>query len=144
MAPFCVFCLVILLKVLHNIDIRILTVTLKTFQLNTQALSLPESKLIGLSNIFLCSTECARVCEVECDQIGRFFAFLGKHSKPVATTILPKLPTMLGNFCISIKIIHFWATFIDIWRFYTGHTGEDERLHHQQQQSGLPMGTPKR
>ena len=56
-----------------------------------------------------------------CDQIGRFFALW-------ATIILPKLPTLLGNFCKCVKIIHFsceivfWATFIDIWRFSSGHT----------------------
>ena len=61
-----------------------------------------------------------------------------------------KLDTLLGNFGKGGKIFHFsteiiyWATFIDIWRLFTGHIGEDERLHHQQQQSGLPMGTPKR
>ena len=35
------------------------------------------------------------------------FCFLGKHSKPVATIILPKLFTVLGDFCKGAKIIHF-------------------------------------
>ena len=35
------------------------------------------------------------------------FGTLGNHSKPVATIILPKLPTLLGNFCKGVKIIHF-------------------------------------
>ena len=35
------------------------------------------------------------------------FCTLGSHSKPVATIILPKLPTLLGNFCKGVKIIHF-------------------------------------
>ena len=26
--------------------------------------------------------------------------------------------TFLGKFCKSVKIYHFWATFIDIWRFF--------------------------
>ena len=34
---------------------------------------------------------------------------------------------ILGNFCKSVKIFiflvkSFWATFIDIWRFFSGHT----------------------
>ena len=48
----------------------------------------------------------------QCDQIGRFFAFLDKHSKPAATVILPKLPTLLGNFCKVVKIIHFSSEII--------------------------------
>ena len=35
------------------------------------------------------------------------FCFLGKHSKPVAPIILPKLLTLLGNFCKSVEIYHF-------------------------------------
>ena len=52
---------------------------------------------------------------------------LGNFSKPVDIIILPKLPTFLGNFCIGVKIFHFsieiifGATFIDIWRLFTGH-----------------------
>ena len=45
----------------------------------------------------------------------------------MATIILPKLPTLFGNFCKGVKIIHFWATFIDIWRFLSGHT---DRVRH--------------
>ena len=47
--------------------------------------------------------------------------FLGMRSKPVATIILPKLPTILGNFSKGVKIIHFWSEissgqlFIAIW-----------------------------
>ena len=53
---------------------------------------------------------------------------LGNFSKLVATMILPKSPTLLGNFCRGVKISsffqwnHFWATFIDIWQLFTGHT----------------------
>ena len=35
------------------------------------------------------------------------FCTLGKHSKLAATIILPKSPTLLGNFCKGVKIIHF-------------------------------------
>ena len=49
------------------------------------------------------------------------YCSLGDFSKPVATIILPKLPTLLRNFCKGVKITHFqwnnfWATFIGIWR----------------------------
>ena len=40
------------------------------------------------------------------------FCTLGNHSKPVATNILPKLPTLLGNFCKCVKIIRFSITII--------------------------------
>ena len=39
---------------------------------------------------------------------------LGNLIKPLATINLPKSPTFLGNWN------HFWVTFIDIWRFYSG------------------------
>ena len=35
------------------------------------------------------------------------FCFLGKHSRPVPPIILPKLLTLLGNFCKSVEIYHF-------------------------------------
>ena len=38
---------------------------------------------------------------------GQPFKASGNHSKPVATIILPKLHTLLGNFCKGVKIIHF-------------------------------------
>ena len=54
----------------------------------------------------------------QCDQICQFFWTLGNFLKPLATINLPKSPTFLGNFCKSVKIYHFWATFIDIWQFF--------------------------
>ena len=39
-------------------------------------------------------------------KLGDFLHF-GNYSKPLATIILPKLPTLLGNFCKGAKIIHF-------------------------------------
>ena len=53
---------------------------------------------------------------------------LGKFLKLLATINLPESTTFLGNFCKGVKISHysceviFWATFIDIWRFFSGHT----------------------
>ena len=52
----------------------------------------------------------------------------GNFSKPLVTINLPKSLTLLGNFCKDAKIFnffewnHFWATFVDIWLFFTGHT----------------------
>ena len=40
------------------------------------------------------------------------FCTLDNHSKPEATIILPKLPTLLGNFCKGVKIIHFYIEII--------------------------------
>ena len=37
---------------------------------------------------------------------------LGNHSKPVATIIFPKSPTLLGNFYKDVKIIHFSSEII--------------------------------
>ena len=59
---------------------------------------------------------------------------LGNFSKPFATINLPKSPTFLGNFCKAANIIHFfywnhiWASFIDIWRFLSGHTATYRHL----------------
>ena len=53
---------------------------------------------------------------------------LGNFYKPLATIILPKSATFLANFCKGVKIYHFWATFIDNWRFFSGHT--DHHHHH--------------
>ena len=36
----------------------------------------------------------------------------GNHLKPVATIILPKSPTLLGNFCKGAKIINFSSEII--------------------------------
>ena len=53
---------------------------------------------------------------------------MGNFSKLLATTYLPKSLTFSGNFCKGVKILNFtseiifWATFIEIWRFFTGHT----------------------
>ena len=48
------------------------------------------------------------------------FCFLGKHLKPAASIILPKLSTLLGNFCKGVKIIHFSSEIIFgqlLWTF---------------------------
>ena len=51
------------------------------------------------------------------------FCYFGKHSKLVSTIILPKLPALLGNFCKSVKIIHFlvksfWGNFYQHLAFF--------------------------
>ena len=53
---------------------------------------------------------------------------LGNFLKDLATINLPKSPTFLGNFCKGVKIYHFYATFIDIWQFFSGHTGCDSNF----------------
>ena len=50
------------------------------------------------------------------------YCTLGNFLKDLATIILPNFSTFLDNFCKGVKIIHFWATFIDIWRHFIGHT----------------------
>ena len=40
------------------------------------------------------------------------FCTLGNHYKQVATIILAKSPTLLGNFCKGAKIIHFSSEII--------------------------------
>ena len=66
------------------------------------------------------------------------YCTLGNFSKPVATIILPKLPTFLGNFCNGVKIFHFSSGIIFVQLlltfgdFYTGHTachGHYQRDH---------------
>ena len=42
----------------------------------------------------------------QCDQIGRFIGLWSNFSKPLATVILPKSPTFLGNFCKGVKNYH--------------------------------------
>ena len=47
----------------------------------------------------------------------------------MAIITLPKSPTFLGSFYKGVKIcnfsskIIFWASFVDIWQLFTGHTG---------------------
>ena len=56
------------------------------------------------------------------------YCTLGNFSKPVATIIMPKSPTFLVNFDREFIFVplfkwnHFCATFIEIWRLFTGHT----------------------
>ena len=56
------------------------------------------------------------------------YCTLGNFSKPVATIILSKWPTFLGNFWKGVKIFHFSSEIIlgnfhwCIWRLFTGHT----------------------
>ena len=54
---------------------------------------------------------------------------LGYFLEPLATINLLKSPTFLGNFYKVVKIYEFWATFIDIWQFFSGHT--ESGAHHR-------------
>ena len=51
---------------------------------------------------------------------------MGNFLKPLETIYLPKPSTFLDNLCKGFKIHHFRATFIDIWQFFSGHTGENQ------------------
>ena len=59
------------------------------------------------------------------------YCTLGNFLKPVAT-IITQIAHILGNFGEGGVIFHFsaeiiyWATFIDIWQLFNGHTGCDE------------------
>ena len=59
---------------------------------------------------------------------------LGNFLKFLASINLPKSSTLLGNFWTGVKIRHFssgnhfWATFIDIWRFFSVHTDYKQNL----------------
>ena len=62
------------------------------------------------------------------DQIGRFIG-LWATFQTCGNNTLPKSPTFLGSFCNGVKIcnfsskIIFWASFVDIWQLFIGHTG---------------------
>ena len=53
------------------------------------------------------------------------YCTLGNFSKPVATAILPKLPTFFVKLSKSYIFIvkSFWAAFIEFGRLFTGHAG---------------------
>ena len=59
------------------------------------------------------------------------YFILCNFSKPVATIILPKSPTFLGNFCQGLKIFNFSSEIIfgqllkTIGRLFTGHTSHN-------------------
>ena len=49
---------------------------------------------------------------LSCRPDWAIFCPLGNFSKPVAAIILPKLSTLLGNFCIGVKISYFSSELI--------------------------------
>ena len=65
------------------------------------------------------------------DQIGRFITLWATFQRSWQQLFYPKCQHILGNFCKFVKIFHFTskilfgATFIDIWRFFTGHTARN-------------------
>ena len=60
-------------------------------------------------------------------QIGQFLHF-GQLFKASGHNYLPQMPTLLGNFCKGVKIIHFSFEIIfgqllqTFGNFFTGHT----------------------
>ena len=62
----------------------------------------------------------------QCDQIGQFFALWATIQSRWQNLFYPNQPTLLGNFCKGVKVIHFlmksfWVTFIKNWRILSGH-----------------------
>ena len=62
-----------------------------------------------------------------CDQIGRFIGLWATFERFWQPLICPNLTHSLAIFVKVLKSIIFlvkifWATFIDIWRFFSGHT----------------------
>ena len=62
------------------------------------------------------------------------YCTLGSFSKPVVIIIFPTSPIFKGNFIKGVKIFlfvveSFWATFIDIWWLFTGHTAAYWKCH---------------
>ena len=47
----------------------------------------------------------------------------GQLYKAFGNNKFAQISHILRNFCKGVKMYHFWATFIDIWRFLSGHTG---------------------
>ena len=60
-------------------------------------------------------------------RLGNYLT-LGNFLKPLATINLSKSATFLGNFCTVVKIYQIQTTFIDIRRFFSGHTDYAPRL----------------
>ena len=65
---------------------------------------------------------------VQCDQIGRFIklwaAFQSLRPQLICINLLHSeaIFVKVSKTLIFSSEIIFWATFIDIWRFFTGHT----------------------
>ena len=63
--------------------------------------------LITIKKFVRCLDETSTSAESSVTRLGYLL-----HSKPVATIILPKLPTVVGNFCKGVKIFHFSSKII--------------------------------
>ena len=55
------------------------------------------------------------------------FYTLGNFLKPLATIILPKSPTFLGNSCKGIFLVKSFLG--NFWRFFSGHTALGPTFH---------------
>ena len=72
----------------------------------------------------------------QCDLIGRFFAFWASIQSQLQQLFYPNrshcyaiFVKLLKSFVFLVK--SFLPTFIDIWRFFTGHTGPWSKCHKQ-------------
>ena len=104
------------------------------------------SRCVGLTQKQLSKWKTVNVLIIvsghQCDQIGQFIALW----TIVATLILPNLPTFLCNFYKGFKTFiflgkSFWATFIDIWWLFTGHTASGHNQMAYQWQQPLTVKT---
>ena len=68
-------------------------------------------KKIGQCQIVIAANSVKLVGQGQCPDWA-IFCTLGNHSKPVARIILPKLHTLLCDFCKGVKIIHFSSEII--------------------------------
>ena len=69
----------------------------------------------------------------QCDQIGRFFAIWASIQSWWHQLFYPNCPHWLAIFVkvsksFIIQVKSFWATFINIWRFFTGRTASKQLL----------------
>ena len=91
---------------------------------------------LDLHEIYFDSWTCTQECNTSFKQRSvwpdlEIYRNLGILLKLLATINLHKSPTFLGNFmerCQNLQFFywnHFWATFIDIWWFFSGHTCKD-------------------
>ena len=85
------------------------------------------SSVIGNFIIFHTVTvSCCHLCLMQLVSSADWAIYwtLGKFLKPLATNILPRSPTFLGNLCKGVKIDHFSSEIIfgellgNIWRFF--------------------------
>ena len=98
----------------------------RKMQLETSFLVFKKPHLIlGIRRSYACPLFFLN--SLQCDRIGRFIGLWAAFQSIWQQLISPNLPHSQAFFVkVSKSVIFvvksFWATFIDIWRFFTGHT----------------------